>query len=134
MKQKRLQKSKMKQELMNSSHLQYRWRQIVGVTCYAVRCTNIIVGVVNDVVDSYTKIWSLLIELSEPILEPLVLNYETFAEHMYKELIPILELIDDVEQPIESYPQSYPRKVDNLKTNTKGFPRPINKCARSRCK
>ena len=74
--------------------------------------------VVRQIINSFAKVF-------RPVVESLSLAFN--------ELVEFVDKNKDFIEYCKSYPQSYPHSVDNLKVNTRGFPRPIVRCSRSRC-
>ena len=108
----------MKQELetLKNNELQYRWKIIVSLTCQEYR---------------YRQFEEAMKSIRESI--------ETFSEKVKECFDSLFYYVDEIKDildydDIKSYSHFYPHSVHNYKVNTRGFPRPINRCARSRCK
>lgn len=113
------------QIVLKSNDLQERWKTCVMTTCYAYRMVERVREAIDHLHDVVRQIINSLAEVFKPVVESLNLVFE--------ELRDFIDNCEDFILYIKDYPQVYQHKVDNLKINTKGFPRPIPHCARSRC-
>lgn len=109
---------------MKYSDLQDRWKTSVKVTCYAVSVIPVLEDWVHRVIEVIKQFFEDLARVCRPMIESL--------SEAFKELTRYVEREDFLPDK-NSYPQSYPHYVNNLKLNTRGFPQPISQCARSRC-
>ena len=107
---------------LTNNELQMKWKTCVKVTCYAYRT-------IKYVSDFWQRVMDAIIQ----IVENLKRAFNDFTESLADAF---KELIDRDSNDIivsKSYPHYFYNYVDNFKVNTKGFPRPITHCARSRC-
>lgn len=111
--------------VLKSDDLQERWKTCVMTTCYAYRMVERVREAIDHLHDVVRQIINSLAEVFKPVVESLNLVFE--------ELRDFIDEHEDFIKYCQSYPQSYPQYVDNLKVNSRGFPRPITHCARSRC-
>ncbi len=110
------------QTALTNSELQMKWKTCVKVTCYAYRTVKYVSDFWQKVMDAITQ-----------IVENLKRAFSDFTESLADAF---RDLIDTDNHDIiisKSYPHYVDNYVDNFKVNTKGFPRPITYCARSRC-
>ena len=110
------------QTVLTNSELQMKWKTCVKVTCYAYRT-----------VEYVSDFWQRVMDAIMQIVENLKRAFSDFAESLADAF---KELIDRDSHEIivsKSYPHYVDNYVDNFKVNTKGFPRPITHCIRSRC-
>lgn len=119
----------MKQELMkfnSDDEMQERWKSCVKITCYAFdrveRLIEAIKVTVEQIYEAVRQIINSFVEAFKPMVESF---YTCFRD--------LKEEVENLFIKCDTYPQTYPPIVYNLKVNTKGFPRPIIHCARSRC-
>lgn len=119
----------MKQELTKTSNddLQNRWENCVRITCHAFRTYELL----KDFMDRALEVINVLIEsirnAFSGVFEKLSEAFKKFVEDIPK------YCRNRVEKNFQSYPHIFPHYVNNHKVNTKGFPRPVVICARSRC-
>ena len=113
------------QKILNNKELQNKWNSCIMNTCYAYRTLDRFKEVIDNLHEVVIQFLDNLMIVFKPIKDSLTLVFEEFRDFIDKQEDFILYLKD--------YPQVYQHKVDNLKINTKGFPRPIIHCARSRC-
>lgn len=114
------------QKVLNSnSEMQDKWKSCILSTCYAYKMVERVKEVIDDLVDAVRIFLNSLAEAFKPVMQSLTLVWEEFRDFVddHKDFIKYMR----------DYQHSYPPYVDNLKLNTKGFPRPISHCARSRC-
>ena len=111
--------------LNNNSEMQDKWKLCIASTCYAYKMVERVKEVIDDLVDAVRLFLNSLAEVFKPVRESLTLVFDEFKD--------FIEEHEDFIKYMRDYQQSYPPYVDNLKLNTKGFPRPITHCARSRC-
>lgn len=112
------------QMTLKSDDLQERWKSCVRVTCYVYRT-------VEWVKDFYERV----LDAISLFIENMKTAFRDFTESLadaFKDLADTAFNSED-NKFYQSYPQSYTHYVDNLRVNTKGFPRPVTHCARSRC-
>ena len=110
------------QTALTNSELQMKWKTCVKVTYYAYH-----------IVEYVSDFWQRVMDAITKIVENLKRAFSDFAENLADAF---KELIDRDSHEIivsKSYPHYVDNYVDNFKVNTKGFPRPITYCARSRC-
>lgn len=115
----------MEQQMTLSSDLQERWKTCVLTTCYSYRVVERVKEVIENFQEVMIQVINKLAEIFRPVAESL--------SSLFDELKEFIDKNEDFIKYCKSYPQGYPQYVDNLKVNTKGFPRPITHCARSRC-
>lgn len=117
----------MKQELMKlkNDEMQEKWKLCISSTCYAYRKVEVFKGLIDDLYDIIRQFLNSLAEVFKPVIESLNIVFD--------ELRDFIEERKDFIMYMKNYPQSYPPYVDNLKLNSKGFPRPVMCHARSRC-
>ena len=94
--------------------LQFRWKMSFSTVCKACDILDKAVRTLQELVN---KVVDILKHFTERLIEA------------FNKIMPTIEEIKEV----YSYPHSYPHHVDNLPTNTKGYPQPIPCRARSRC-
>ena len=94
--------------------LQFRWKTSFSTICK-----------VCDIIDTVTE---TLKELVDRVIDTL----KHFTERLIEAFNHIRPTVKKIKE-VYSYPQSYTHHVDNLPTNTKGYPQPIPCRARSRC-
>ena len=111
------------QMILKSDDLQERWKTCVLTTCYAYRVVERVKEAIHNLTEVVRQIINSLAEVFKPVVETLTTAFRDLVEY-------VEECNEDSNK---SYPQGYPQYVDNLKVNTKGFPRPVTHCARSRC-
>lgn len=106
----------------NNDKMQEKWKTCVKTTCYAYR----MVEIVKEAIDNlYDVVRQIINSLFRPVTDSLKLVFEEFRD--------FIDRHEDFIEYMADYQQDYPQYVDKLKVNTKGFPRPITYCARSRC-
>lgn len=120
----------MKQELMtatNNDELQNKWKNCVQVTC------------------NMFNIYEVLRECAEKLTETFRLLLNSIKDALSESFSKLSEVLKEFNENIQkyckkeesnishNYPHSFPHYVDNLKLNTRGFPQPVMRCARSRC-
>ena len=104
---------------------QEKWKLCVSSTCYAYRVVDRVKEVVDNIYEVLRQILNRLAEVFKPYIESL--------KSLKDKFIDFVDTHKDFIEYCSNYQQSYPPFVDNLKVDTKGFPRPITHCARSRC-
>ena len=109
------------QTALTNSELQMRWKTCVKVTCYAYRTVKCVSDFWQRVMDAITQ-----------IVENLKRAFSDFAESLADAFRDFIDM-DNHDIISKSYSHYVDNYVDNFKVNTKGFPRPITYCARSRC-
>ena len=109
------------QIVLKSDDLQERWKTCVMTTYYAYKMVERVREAIDHLHDVVRQIINSLAEVFKPVVKSLNLVFEELRD-----------FIDEHEDFIK-YMESCPQYVGNLKVNTKGFPRPITHCARSRC-
>lgn len=117
----------MKQELMkckSDDEMQERWKSCVRITCYASEMLEKVKEVIDNFYDALRQFINNLVESFKPVVNSLTQLFKEVADFIKTE---------DFHTDIYTYPHSYPHVVHNFKIDTKGFPSPIFKCARSRC-
>lgn len=116
----------MKQELMKfkSDDLQERWKSCVKVTCYSYEVLENVKEVIGNFYNALIQFINNLVESFKPLINSLTQLCKEFTSFVKTE---------DFHTDIYTYPHSYPHIVHTFKIDTKGFPSPIFKCARSRC-
>lgn len=113
------------QMTLKNEELQLKWKACISFVCKSYECYTYIKeplervytelkNVMNSLVEAFQPVFSTLIELARDIVDNIAINVE-------------------IKPVSKSYPHSYPHNVDNFKINTRGFPRPPMRCARSRC-
>lgn len=111
----------MKQELltaMNNNELQCKWKTIIQMTCIEYRAKKM------------KEVWDRVVEAMRQFVE----RVKNAFKGLLEDLAEIKSAIQESGyQKRKSFPHSFPRCVDNLKLNTRGFPQPVIRCARSRC-
>lgn len=111
--------------LKSNDNLQERWKTCIATTCYAYRMMERVKEAIEHLHDVVRQIINSLAEIFSPFVRSLNLVFEEFRD--------FIDEHKDFIKYCQSYPQSYPQYVDKLRVNSKGFPRPITYCARSRC-
>lgn len=114
-------KLKMKPELMKTSNnddLQRKWKTCIQMTCVEYR------------VKQMKELWDRVREAMRHFVERVKNAFKGLLEDL-SELKSAIQ--ERGYQKRKSYQRSYPHIVDKLNINTKGFPQPILRCARSRC-
>ena len=111
------------QTALKNDEMQEKWRHCIFYTCYSYRQA-------MSVVDRFEVIWEEIRKLINDLVE-------AFNRFMQSINLSFTEIVDIINEPLKqyckSYPHSYPHSVDNFPENTKGYPKPIMRCARSRC-
>lgn len=120
-----------------SDDLQIKWQKCLHETLFACdvvyRYAPHVLGKIEEVVNliiTYAKQWcESLQEVARRFMEVIRPAFQKLSEAFND----LKDTCEDLEKPVEkkSYPHSYPHNVH--KYNTRGYPRPIYKCARSRC-
>lgn len=104
--------------MTSNSELQNKWKTTIQMTCLEYR------------VKIAKELWSKLVEAMRKVVEKIKNAFKGLIE----DLSEFRESIQDYTgRKCKSYPHSFPHYVDKLPINTKGFPQPIMRCARSRC-
>ena len=117
---------------MNNDELQERWKSCVSVVCLAMHHVDKVVQTVKDLTDKLIRVIRDLVTKVKHIFSTLkeMCDFAGFRE--YEELWDsINSCFEEKKQPI--YPHGYPPYVHNLKLNKRGYPKPVFRCARSRC-
>lgn len=109
----------------NDDEMQEKWKSCIHMTCYAYRMAERVKEVIDNLYDAMRTFLNSLAEAFKPVMQSLTLVWEEFRDFVDKH--------EDFIEYMSDYQHSYPPYVDNLKINTRGFPRPISHCARSRC-
>ena len=109
---------------LSDYEMQEKWKSCVRVTCYVYRTAEW----VKDFYERALEAISIFIEY----MKTAFIDFTESLADAFKDLTDRVLKPDD-DKFYQSYPQSYPQYVDNFKVNTKGFPRPIVHCVRSRC-
>ena len=116
---------------LNNDDLQERWKSCISVVCLAMPHVDKAIQVSKDFADKLTAVIRDLVEKVKHIFSTLKEMCD-FVGYDYEELCDkVVSNIDRDKQTI--YPQGYPQYVHNLKLNNRGYPRPVFRCARSRC-
>ena len=106
------------QRTLKNDDLQRKWKLCIRNICYQFRlqaCCKLII-----------QSWrGELSKALNSILEP-------FAEKLSKVFKDINSVT--ISNKRKSYPHGYPPYVHNMKVNKRGYPKPVTRCARSRCK
>ena len=111
------------QTALKNDEMQEKWKQCVMYTCYAYRQS-------LDIVARIEMLW----EAVRVILNSIAEAFKRFMQEINLTFTEIRDIINEPPKHIcKSYPHSYPHSVDNFPENTKGYPKPIMRCARSRC-
>lgn len=110
--------------LKKSDDLQERWKTCVRVTCYSYSMVERVKEVIEHLHEVARQIINSFVEAFKPMVNHLTMFCKDFVDFIKTE---------DFHTDIYTYPHSYPHIVHNLKIDTRGFPSPILKCARSRC-
>lgn len=116
--------------LSNSSDdLQYRWKTCVATTCYAFRFLERVKVAVENLLDVARQVINQLQEAFRPVVESLSLTLDKC-----KDLFDVLNKDDDYfEDKEDSFKKNVLYIKCLIKVNTRGYPRRITHCARSRC-
>ena len=105
------------QTIFKSNEFQDRWRKCIRTTYYVYRFTEQVKDCVHKLMEALNDFFSNL--------------KDTFKKFR----LVIEEVID--KEPRQTFnricPHKYPHYVDRNRYNSKGFQRPIMRCARSRC-
>lgn len=112
------------QMTLSNDEMQLKWKSCVRVTCYVYRTVDWVRDFYERVLDAISLFIENMKTVFRDFTESLADAFKDLADRAFK---------PEDEKFYQSYPQSYPHYVDNLRVNTKGFPRPITHCARSRC-
>lgn len=113
------------QMILKSDEMQKKWNTCVIHTCYAYR-----------MVEHLTEAIEVLTELIRNILNNIVDIFKPFVESFQLVFNRFKDFLEDLEDYYVMEYKVYSRKSFHIKkvvVNTKGFPRPIIFCARSRC-
>lgn len=108
------------QMTLKSNDLQERWNTCVLTTCYAYRQVEQIKELFDNVLEVITQIINSLAEIFKPLVDTCKGLFDIYTK-------------DDFITVGFIYSRSFPSCVSSFKINTKGFPRPVTHCARSRC-
>ena len=112
---------------LTNSEMQEKWKNCIRTTCYISRTYEVLRECAEKLMETFRLILNSIKEaLSESfskLSEVLREFNESIQEYCKKE----------ESKSFQSYPHSFPHYVDNLKLNTRGFPQPVMRCARSRC-
>lgn len=111
--------------LKKSDDLQERWKTCIATTCYAYRMTERVKEAIEYLHEVVRHIINSLAKVFKPLVDSLNFVFEGLKD--------FIDNHKDFIEYCQSYPQSYPHYVNNLRLNSKGYPRPIIYCARSRC-
>ena len=117
--------------------LQIKWHKCLHETFFVCDVVYRYVPYVSEKIEemvnltiTYAKQWyESLQEVARRFMEVIRPAFQKLSEAFND----LKDTYEDLEKPVEkkSYPHSYPHNVH--KYNTRGYPRPIYKCARSRC-
>ena len=115
------------QTALKNDEMQEKWKNCIKVTCNLFN----IYGVLRECAQNLMETLRAIIN---NIKETLSDTFSKLSEAL-KEFKEIIQEYHKKEESnnFQSYPHSYPRYVDKLKLNVRGFPQPIMRCARSRC-
>ena len=118
--------------MMNNDELQERWKSCLSIVCLAMHHVDKAVQVIKDLAEKLTLVIKDLVTKVKHIFSNLdeMLSKYGFKRQEY--------LWDNVTSCFEEkkqliYPHGYPPYVHNLKLNKRGYPKPVFRCARSRC-
>ena len=117
-----------------SDDLQIKWNKCLHETFFAC---DVVYRYAPHVVEDIEEMVNLLITYAEQWCESIQEVARIFIEVIRPAFQKLSEAFNDLRgtcfKPVEkkSYPHSYPHNVH--KYNTRGYPRPIYRCARSRC-
>ena len=118
---------------MNSNEeLQERWKSCVFTVCRAMPFVDKAIQSVKDLAERLIEVIRDLVTKVKHIFSNLneMLSKYGFNKDVYQ-CSTIVGYKDNEKQP--TYPHGYPPYVHNLKLNKRGYPRPVFRCARSRC-
>ena len=110
--------------LKKNDEMQERWKSCVRVTCYAYEMLERVKEAIDNFYDALRQFINNIVESFKPVVNSLTQLCMEFVDFFKTE---------DFHTDIYTYPHSYPHIVHNFKIDTRGFPSPIFKCARSRC-
>lgn len=118
-----------------SDDLQIKWQKCLHETFFAC---DVVYRYAPHVLEKIEEVANLIITYARQWYESLQEVARRFMEVIRPAFQKLSEAFEDFKdtcdfEPVEnkSYPHSYPHNVH--KYNTRGYPRPIYKCARSRC-
>lgn len=118
-----------------SDDLQIKWQKCLHETFFAC---DVVYVYAPHLMKKIEEAVTLLITYARQCYESLQEVARRFAEMLRPAFQKLSEAFEDFKdtcdfEPVEkkSYPHSYPHNVH--KYNTRGYPRPIYRCARSRC-
>lgn len=120
----------MTQQTLKSDDLQDRWKQIMFKTCTVMRVATTMTRVVEQFCEEVVREVEVVKEVMSKAFEVFKEVCNTIWEKL-KKFIPVYQKCRKVVK--KSYPHSYPQIVHNYMYNTRGYTRPIMRCARSRC-
>ena len=112
------------QMTLKNNEMQLKWKSCVRVTCYVYRTVEQVIGFCERVLDAISLFIENMNTMFRDFIESLADAFKDLADRAFN---------PEDNKFYQSYPQSYQHYVDNLRVNTKGFPRLITPCARSRC-
>lgn len=118
-------------QTQKSDDLQDRWKVIMYQTCTARRIAKTLMKVSEQFVEEVQREVEAVAEVMYRAFDVLKEVCNTVWDKLKKLFLPVLEKSRKVDN--KSYPHSYPQIVHNFKYNTRGYTRPIMRCARSRC-
>lgn len=118
--------------MMLNNELQERWKSCVSVVCLAMHHVDKAVQVIYDLADRLTEVIRYLVTNVKHIFSTLDEMLSKYGFKRHEDLWDnVTSCFEEKKQPI--YPHGYPPYVHNLKLNKRGYPRPVFRCARSRC-
>ena len=110
------------QKILNNDDIQNKWKICIKAYCVVYRLTEMcrsacdtIQKALKSVVDTVTTVWKAFSDLFSSLWDSLLLH------------------IKHLKQPLRKKISRPPKYTNFVRVNTKGFTRPIMKCARSRC-
>ena len=110
------------QMILKSDEMQKKWNTCVIHTCYAYRMVEHLTEAIEVLTELVRNIFNNIVDIFKPFVESFQLVFKDFLE----------DLEDNYVMEYKVYSRKY-FHTKKVAVNTKGFPRPITHCARSRC-
>ena len=117
-------------KVSNNEELQERWKSCVSIVCRAMPFVDKATQVIKDLAERLTEVIRDLVAKVKHIFSDINEMLSKYGFKTYEDKWCVV-VRDKEKQRI--YPQGYPQYVHNLKLNNRGYPKPVFKCARSRC-
>lgn len=116
------------QIVLKNDELQDRWRQCVSLTCK-------VCSVIDIVMDAVANVMNTLSQILEEIRKVITPAFDSLVE-VFNRIVGDYLANEQLKEKLSTYPHSYPHYphfAKKSRVNTKGYSRPIMRCARSRC-